>query len=196
MTPWLLLIIAALIVGCVSLYFQVRQGESQSLGRQSLMTDELREAEAALLSALEKVRQMDTVLAVRERNLATREELSLPEGRRGAASGSRGLAAVDRGPGNGEDPAAREDPPDAASRGPQAPASDRGSGTEPPRRPARGTGAAGASSAHGPEQAGRPWQDRAVALAGTGMTARQIARELALPVGQVELVLALAPPGD
>jgi hypothetical protein len=55
MTPWLLLIIAALIVGCVSLYFQVRQGESQSLGRQSLMTDELREAEAALLSALEKV---------------------------------------------------------------------------------------------------------------------------------------------
>src|SRR5438067_1380941 len=70
MTPWLLLIIAALIVACVSLYFHLRQAESQSRGEQSIITDELREAEAALTSVLEKIQRMDRELAAREKALA------------------------------------------------------------------------------------------------------------------------------
>jgi len=124
MTPWLLLIIAALIVGCVSLYFRLQQVESHSLGRQAVVADELREAEAALLSALEKVRQMDAVLA----NRLVRSQL--------------------------------------------------GSGPD-------------ASRVETAEPLGLPWRGAAVELARTGMTAREIARELELPVGQVELVLAL-----
>src|SRR5690349_21349572 len=70
MAPWLLLLIAALTVACVSLYFHLRQVESQSRGEQSIITDELREAEAALTSALEKIQRMDRELAARERALA------------------------------------------------------------------------------------------------------------------------------
>src|SRR5438445_11264800 len=69
MTPWLLLIIAALIVACVSLYFYLRQVESQSRGEQSIITDELREAEAALTSALEKIHRIDRELGTREKAL-------------------------------------------------------------------------------------------------------------------------------
>src|SRR5690348_4967463 len=108
MTPWLLLIIAALIVGCVSLYFQLRQVESQSRGQQSVIADELREAEAALLSALEKLRQMDTVLVVRERNLAS-GEASWSDDRRRAALHRQNPSGTERDPDDGSVPAEREE---------------------------------------------------------------------------------------
>ena len=67
MAPWLLVIIAALIAVCVSLYFQVRQVQSEGRGTQSFIADELRDAEAALLMALERIQRMDRVLTIREK---------------------------------------------------------------------------------------------------------------------------------
>jgi len=67
---WLLVIITGLTVGCVVLYCRLRQMESVDRARQSLFADELRDAEAALLSALERVEAMDRRLASRERQAA------------------------------------------------------------------------------------------------------------------------------
>src|SRR5947207_455320 len=96
--PWLLLLMAALIVACVSLFFQLRQVESQSRGRELILSDELRDAEAALLSALEKVRKMDTSLAAREHELAVRHQPAsasrAPEGRQSTAVRTRPTAIV------------------------------------------------------------------------------------------------------
>ena len=191
MTPWLLLIIAALIVGCVSLYFQLRQVESQSLSRQSVIADELRDAEGALLSALEKLRQMDTVLAVRERNLAS-GEASWSGVRLRGTSHVRSLAETEQDPGDRSGPAGREEPMVSVSGSPRAPTSDGGSETERRGDPAWGRGAPRQPAAHAAKRTGPPWRDRAADLARNGMTARQIARKLELPVGEVELALTLA----
>lgn len=191
MTPWLLLIIAALIVGCMSLYFQLRQVESQSLGRQSVIADELGDAEAALLSALEKLRQMDTVLAVRERHLASGEGVPLPERPARAPLDCRGGIEVEGDQCQGTPAAERQQGSVAMRVTPAPPAHDltvRAGQNSGPWWP---SGAAIAPGADASRAASRPWPGRAAALARTGMTARQIAQELELPVGQVELALAL-----
>jgi hypothetical protein len=175
--PWLLLLMAALIVACVSLFFQLRQVESQSRGRELILSDELRDAEAALLSALEKVRKMDSSLAARERDLAERHQppstTRSPDDRQSMAVRSR-PAAIIVGPrrASGEvrlTPA----PADRGQEGPLPGAV----------RDARRTRRVMPSVAH--------WRLRAIELARTGRTPLQIARELEQPVGEVELVIAL-----
>lgn len=136
MTPWLLLIIAVLIVVSATFYYQLRQVESESLNRQSLVADELREAEAAFLAALDKLRALADDLEARRQYLAG-ERAELPAGR------------------------------------PQG--SPRGRTDRPP--------AAAVPAASG-------WRARAVELARVGMTPLQIARELEVRVGEVELLLA------
>jgi hypothetical protein len=190
MTPWLLLIIAALIVVSVSLYSYARQVESQTLGQQLVVADELREAEAALLAALDKVRQMETALAVRERNLA-RDEVSttggrLPETDRWTCASHRSVEEkqVER------HSTTRSTEP--ASGSTLLLRAERAAGSEP-------AGTAQRSivrpECHKEKEASiRLWQARALELAETGITAAQIACELELPVGEVELVLALRIP--
>src|SRR5436309_15048325 len=102
MTPWLLLIIAALIVACVSLYFHLRQVESQSRGEQSIITDDLREAEAALTSALEKIQRMDRELAARERALVDPGVVSAQAG----SNAPTGVLAVESGESYAAEPSA------------------------------------------------------------------------------------------
>lgn len=132
MVPWLLLVIAGLIVACAVMHSRLRETESATRGQQSVIADELRDAEATLVSALDRLRRMDQELSERESGIAQR----LRE------SGDR--FHVDRAP----------------------------------------VAAPGAS-----------WRREAVELWRRGMSALEIARELELPVGEVELVLALECPG-
>lgn len=194
MTPWLLLIIAALIVVSVSLYSHARQAESQTLGRQLLVADELKEAEAALRSAVEKLRQMDTVLAVREQTLAREAIVPLavsssrapePSGR--AAPGDDRITGTDSAEPGHPGPEARGGGPDERGRSIQV--------HEDGDRDRVGTAAYGWPPQRTPmkseDLSGRQWQARAIELTAAGWTASRIARELELPVGEVELVLAL-----
>jgi hypothetical protein len=192
MTPWLLLIIAALIVACVSLYFHLRQVESQSRGEQSIITDELREAEAALTSALEKIHRIDRELGAREKTLAD----PMP-----AAAPSESRMRVPEPPVDPSlRPGAEFDPETPAARteirldphgsgkfdSPPVPA-DPGEGTLPPQSERRGN----TSTAGERDWSLTDWRDRAAEMAQDGMTPRQIARALELPVGEVEFALAL-----
>lgn len=54
LSAWLLIIIAALIVLCFSLYFNAKRLESEALAREWLALEELREAEAALRESEER----------------------------------------------------------------------------------------------------------------------------------------------
>lgn len=179
-TPWLLLVIAVLLVGCVSFYHQLRQVESQSRGHQSVIADELRDAEAALLSALEKLQKIDTNLSTRERQLSDSGSVILTD-----RPGQPAPEPEDVIPGGGQGRSGSEPPP--------APSAYRPSWDEP----------AAASRENGPHPAlssplprlleERPGvgDDPVLELARRGMTVRAIARELELPVGQVELALSL-----
>jgi hypothetical protein len=151
MAPWLLLIIAALIVACVSFYYQIKQVESQARGEQSVIADELRDAEEALLSALDKIQRMDRVLSARERALT-------PPPADSASLETQNLPVPE---------SEREEPPAGriARREVRAPA------------------------------ATSNCQTRATALAREGLAPAEIARELELPVGEVELALALSQSG-
>jgi hypothetical protein len=196
MTPWLLLIIAALIVVSVSLYSHARQVESHTLGRQLLVADELREAEAALHAALEKLRQMDTMLAVRERTLASDGWRPIADGQ--CAPSPPTALAMDRDDG-GRLPGAGALDPSGAAAGGQARDGGatirlRAEGEEGSQAGEKRVGrTARPPRVNTGEGTGRVWQARVVELARTGMVASQIARELELPVGEVELVLALGP---
>jgi hypothetical protein len=53
LTPWLILIIAVLLLFWLSTYCRLRQLESELRNRESIHTEELQEAEAALRAALE-----------------------------------------------------------------------------------------------------------------------------------------------
>ena len=146
MVPWLLLVIAGLIVACAVMHSRLRETESATRGQQSVIADELREAEAALVSALDRLRRMDQELSARESNL------------------SRQLW---------------EPPP------PQAP---------PRLSPVLHPQDLPSNQASVPSE--HPsltvsWRARAIDLARQGLTPLQIARELELPTGEVELVLAL-----
>lgn len=194
MAPWLLLIIAALIVVSVSLYSHARQVETHALGRQLLVAEELRDAEAALHAALEKLRQMDTVLAIREHTLTREGQVLIAmEGRSGPVAADRGQAVQ----------AEEKDAPDA----PDQPDPQRPLSPVPEPSPRIGSFEAGGRDrmpdavicrSDGASPSARPglspareWPARARELAAAGATAAQIARELEVPAGEVELVLAL-----
>ena len=52
---WLLLVIAGLVLACISLYFHVQRMESDALIQQSMVEEELRLVERALQAAQEQV---------------------------------------------------------------------------------------------------------------------------------------------
>lgn len=168
MVSWLLLVIAGLIVLCAVIHSRLGETESATRGQQSLIADELRDAEVALVSALERLRRMDQELSNRESGLSQRQRE--PE--------STYLSPVD--------------PPHSAQRKldpvlVQSPAAV-GSlfSTAAADRPM--SGRPGASTP------GLSWRLAANERSRRGMTALQIAREMHLPVGEVELVLALDSP--
>jgi hypothetical protein len=168
MVPWLLLVISGLIVTCALMYSQMRQVETTSRGRQSIIADELRDAEEALLSALERVRRMDQELAARESRLtSTSGPLAPPTFTEPFQTG--GLRGV-----TSEDPPQVRSAADGGARAPKD--ARRRVGDQPAPRPAS-------------EPA--DWRARAVECSRRGASPRQIAQELGLPVGEVELVLAL-----
>ena len=169
MTPWLLLIIAALIVACVSLYFHLKQVESQARGEQSVITDELRDAEAGLMSALEKIQRMDSALAARERL----------------------LSAVVPIPGSRVSSEHAETPPARATDDPDAERSGRVSGLMTGERDAEIPNPVALLTTPSAPASPRGWRARAAELAREGRTPLQIARDLELPVGEVELALTL-----
>ena len=179
MVPWLLLVIAGLIVACVLLHSQLRQVESTARGRQSLIADELRDAEAGLLSALERVRHMDQELGAREDRL-----VSLPFWP--AAPPSVALAAPNP-HGAGEFAQAGRETEEISSNHVVDGRQER-----PTILPAPSgeVNAAPVVSRRTPPAPGE-WRLRALELARSGASPREIARELELPVGEVELALAL-----
>jgi hypothetical protein len=218
MGPWLLLVIAALIVACVSLYFHARQVESQARGEQSVITDELRDAEAALMSALEKLQRMDSALAAREQALtkALGPDVfnRVPAERVVSSTTARDPAPVtvppepvrsaegeelEREPWPGSSITRREERARVlASPGVSAlplAQEEARPGARPPLFGGKGEENSGqwmhAPGARQPPHAG--WRLRAVELAQAGNTPLQIARDLELPVGEVELALALRP---
>jgi hypothetical protein len=176
--PWLLLAIAALVVVCAALYSQVKQVESVTRGRQSLIADELREAEEALLSAIERVHHLDRDLAERERRLEAAPappEASIRSGEPRAQE----APCLDRSVPPGRSPQA-PCPPLASDGGrlfTDSP-SLRNPRSTVPDRSVRASGQA-------------DWRLRARELAEEGHSSRQIARDLGVPVGKVELALSL-----
>ncbi len=173
--PWLLLVIAALIVVCAALYFHLRQVESASLGHQSLVVDEAREAEQALLAVLGRAQRLEGEMAAREERLSRLPWPDMPPPARPPDAGRpEESTGGDRPESAGQ--VFRPLTPDllASHRDP-------GHGPSPSDAPPRAA-------------MGRPvaaWRARAGALARAGMTTRQIAQELALPVAEVELALTL-----
>jgi hypothetical protein len=169
MVPWLLLVIAGMIVLCTVMHSRLRETESATRGQQSFIADELRDAEAALVSALERLRRMDQELSDRESALsqcqrAPEPVLPPPVHTRSPVQREPGLSSLQR---------------HIEGRDLFSTASDAHS---PPGRPAEST-------------PGLSWRSAAIERSRRGMTALQIARELDLPVGEVELVLALDAPG-
>jgi hypothetical protein len=187
MVPWLLLVIAGLIVACAVMHSRLRETESATRGQQSVITDELRDAEAALVSALDRLRRMDQALSARESGLSQRlwEPQSAP---------SPSLVPPTRELTEGPDatagmPARRSIEQPTASRESESSAQD--------SRVAGGglfSTAAGGRSSVGRSnrtQTSVPWRARAIELAQHGLSPLEIAQELELPTGEVELVLAL-----
>jgi hypothetical protein len=135
LTPWLILIITALVLVSVTLYFQLKLAESESRNRDSIHADELREVEAVLQAALEQAPHLESRAAAHER------------------------------------PAPDPLTPTASAE------------TDPkPKYSSTGRSAIPAAL----------WRSRAADLARAGKSPLEIARELALPVGEVELALALS----
>ena len=60
LSAWLLLIIAALIVLCFSLYYHAKRTESEALTREWLATEELRDTEAALRESQQRVQSLQS----------------------------------------------------------------------------------------------------------------------------------------
>jgi hypothetical protein len=181
LVPWLLLLIAGLVVACASMHSRLREVESASNARQSIVADELKDAEVALVAALDRLRRMDQTLAERESRLCgPARSMAAPAAYDASLSGSAGrsdcLEDLDV-PGGGERPA-------------RAPEPMRSHDPELPRTSSASADLAG-TGIRSPAAMPPDWRMRAVELAGTGLSCRQIARELERPVGEVELVLAL-----
>jgi hypothetical protein len=191
MAPWLLMIIAALIAVCVALYYQARQIQSEAGGTQRFIADELRDAESGLVSALERIQRMDSVLSAREKALAAagREEPSAaPVSSSPIVSGAEGVRRESL----AHESVARTAASDAQSAPHVEIGADEGCGDDGrpiPATPERVTALNQPPTgfAHGESRA------LAVSLAVAGLAPLQIARELGVPVGEVELALALGP---
>jgi hypothetical protein len=191
MGPWLLMIIAALIALCVALYYQARQVQSEAGGAQRFIADELRDAEAALVAALDRIQRMDSVLSAREKALAAAghdalvaEPVPTSPDRGASAAESVRLETPTRTStaslvsSDAQRPPQVEAGADASVEDDAPPVAATHESTTPldlkPTEPAHGE-----------------WRSRAAGLAVAGLTPLQIARELELPVGEVELALAL-----
>jgi hypothetical protein len=191
MVPWLLLVIAGLIVLCAVMHSRMRETESATRGQQSVITDELRDAEAALVSALERLRRMDQELSERERDLSHSYREPPP-----APVETPRLR-----------PAPATDEPTGRLTG-AVPPIERPPVRQPSARrdaePLSSDPCAGGGSLFSTGSSGRPsakrnagpapktsWRTQAIQLSRRGLSALEIARELGLPVGEVELVLAL-----
>jgi hypothetical protein len=191
MGPWLLMIIAALIALCVALYYQARQVQSEAGGAQRFIADELRDAEAGLVAALERIQRMDGVLSAREKAIAAAgrgapvaESMPATPNERSNTAESMRLEAPMPTLAAGAVPTDPQTlPQDDASI--EETVGDDGKPVPAPRESRISLDQQPTGSAHG------EWRSRAVGLAVAGLTPLQIARELELPVGEVELALAL-----
>ena len=61
LVSWLLLVIAALVTGCVVLYCHLRQAESATSARETLFSEELDELRGQLEAVQERLHRMDPI---------------------------------------------------------------------------------------------------------------------------------------
>lgn len=191
MVPWLLLVIAGLIVACAVMHSRLRETESATRGQQSVIADELRDAEAALVSALERLRRMDQELAERERDLSHSYQEPVPAPR--DVPRPRPTAAAEELTGR---PAGTVPPIERPPVRPPSGWRDTDLSSTDPVATGGSLFSVGASGRPSASRNSSPasrtsWRAQALELSRQGLSALAIARELELPVGEVELVLAL-----